>query len=92
MLTSAVRKMVPRMSGRLMNAYQSFDNATFNLLSGAIGNANAQAAANNYVAANATLDAAALKLQAKLKSWVDTVNSMLANSTANSRRPGTTGK
>ncbi|MGZ5891323.1 MAG: hypothetical protein ACXWJ7_01810, partial [Caldimonas sp.] len=66
-----------------MNAYQSFDNATFNLLSGAIGNANAQAAANNYVAANATLDAAAVKLQAKLKSWVDTVNGMLANSTAN---------
>ena len=66
-----------------MNAFQNFDNATFTLLSGAIGNANAQAAANNYVAANATLDAAAVKLQAKLKVWVDTVNGMLANSTAN---------
>ena len=66
-----------------MNAYQSFDNALFTLLSNAIGNANAQAAANNYVAANTTLDAAAVKLQAKLKAWVDTVNSMLANSTAN---------
>ncbi|HEX2542019.1 MAG TPA: hypothetical protein VHM00_13160 [Caldimonas sp.] len=66
-----------------MNAYQRFDNALFNLLSAAIGNANAQAAANNYVAANATLDAAAAQLQAKLKAWVDTVNGMLAKSTAN---------
>jgi len=66
-----------------MNAFQSFDNATYGVLNGAIGNANAQAAANNYVTANATLDAAAVKLQAALKSWVTTVIGMLASSTAN---------
>ena len=47
--------------------------ATFNLLSNAIANANAQAMANNYVAANATLDAAAVELRARLKSRIDTV-------------------
>lgn len=66
-----------------MNAYQSFDTALFNALSNAIANANAQAAAKNFVAANATLDAAAVQLRAKLKLWVDTVNSKLAASTAN---------
>lgn len=66
-----------------MNAFQSFDNITYNLLKGAIGNANSQAAANNYVTANATLDAAAVRLQAALKSWVTTVIGMLATSTAN---------
>ena len=66
-----------------MNAFENFDAATFTALSNAIGNANAQATANNYVTANATLDAAATTLQAALKVWVDTVNGMLANSTAN---------
>ena len=71
-----------------MNAFQGFDAATFNLLSGAIGNANAQAAANNYVAANATLDAAAVQLRAAVKSWVDTANAKLATSTANASAAG----
>ena len=72
-----------------MNAFQNFGgNAIFNLLSGAIGNANAQAAANNYVAANATLVAAAVKLQATLKLWVDAVNAKLAKSTANASVAG----
>jgi hypothetical protein len=66
-----------------MNAFENFDNTTFTALSNAIGNANAQATANNYVAANTTLDAAATTLRAALKGWVDTVNGMLTNSTAN---------
>ncbi len=71
-----------------MNAFQGFDNATFTLLSNAIGNANAQATANNYVTANATLDTAAGQLQKALKSWVDTANGMLAKSTANASAAG----
>ena len=67
-----------------MNAFQNFGgNSTFTLLSNAIANANAQAAANNDVAANQTLDAAAVQLQLALKAWVDTVKSMLVTSTAN---------
>ena len=71
-----------------MNAFQSFDNTTFTLLSNAIGNANAQAAASNYVNANATLDTAAGNLQTALKGWVNTVNNMLAKSTANASVAG----
>ena len=71
-----------------MNAFQGFNAATFNLLSAAIGNANAQAAANNYIAANATLDAAAVQLRTAVKSWVDTANAKLAASTANASAAG----
>lgn len=66
-----------------MNAFQNVSAATFNLLSNAIANANAQAAANNYVAANATLDAAAGQLQTRMKARIDTVKGRLANSTPN---------
>ena len=71
-----------------MNAFQGFDAGTFTMLSGAIGNANAQSAANNYILANATLDAAAVKLQAAVKGRIDACNSMLAQATANASAAG----
>ena len=66
-----------------MNAFQNVGAGTFNLLSNAVANANAQAAANNYVAANATLDAAAVQLRTRMKARIDTVKGRLANSAPN---------
>ena len=66
-----------------MNAFQNVSAGTFNLLSNAIANANAQATANNFVAANATLDAAAVQLRTRMKARIDTVKGRLANSAPN---------
>lgn len=74
-------KLANAVMGR--NAMQGLDPAAFNLLDTGINNANVQATAGNFVAANATLDGLGASIQAKLKGRVDAVKAKLATASAN---------
>ena len=65
------------------NAYQSFDATLKGQVDTAIANARAQATANNYVAANATLDAVAIVIRNDFQSWINTAQNSLTKATAN---------
>ena len=65
------------------NAYENFDATLKGQVDAAINNARAQAAANNYVAANATLDALDVTIKADFQSWIDTAQGSLTAATPN---------
>ena len=66
-----------------LNAVEGRAAAQFATIQTGIGNANAQAAAGNYVAAIATLDALDVTIKAGLKATLDYAKAMLTKSTAN---------
>jgi hypothetical protein len=65
------------------NAYEDFDPTLKGQVDAGINNAQSQATAGNYVAANTTLDGVAATIKSDFQAWINTAQGSLNNAIAN---------